>query len=235
MTLHSCEGYGYTSGPAGLVQNPSKPARTVIAKSTGFPNKMPPRNSNTMRVAGGDARGLRLKGAAVAGVRPTTERVRAAIFNILEPDQVDGVRAVDLFAGTGSLGIEALSRGAAWADFVEQNARQCRHLRDNLRHTGYVDTARVHCADVLPWLARQDEPFGLALLDPPYRLPDLSPVLRSLATPGVLAAGATVVVGHSSRAAPPTDPAPLRQYDQRRYGDNGVTFYEYQPEWPVTK
>ena len=75
-----------------------------------------------MRVAGGDARGLRLQGAVVAGVRPTTERVRAAIFNILESDQVVGRRAVDLFAGTGSLGIEALSRGAAWADFVEQNA-----------------------------------------------------------------------------------------------------------------
>ena len=182
-----------------------------------------------MRVAGGEARGLRLKGAVVPGVRPTTERVRAAIFNILEPVRVEGVRAVDLFAGTGSLGIEALSRGAAWVDFVERNARQCRQLQDNVDHTGYADAARVHCADAVAWLTRSADAVNLALLDPPYRMVDLTPVLQALAAPGVLAVDATVVVGHSSRVAAPQGIGHLRVFDQRRYGDNGVTFYEYEP------
>ena len=216
------------------IQNPSKPAIAVIGNPSTARNKMPPRNSNTMRVAGGDARGLRLQGAVVAGVRPTTERVRAAIFNILESDQVVGRRAVDLFAGTGSLGIEALSRGAAWADFVEQNARQCRPLQDNLNHTGFAGASKVHCADARRYLARQQEPFDLALLDPPYRMLDLAPVLQALAAPGVLAVDATVVLGHSSRLAAPQNIHHLRQYDRRRYGDNGVAFYRYDPDWPAT-
>ena len=115
---------------------------------------MPRRNAGAMRVASGAARGIRLKGPAVAGVRPTTERVRAAIFNILEPGQVAGQQVLDLFAGTGSLGIAALSHGAAGADFVERNRRQCQALLENLARTGYAGTGRVHCADALVWLAR---------------------------------------------------------------------------------
>lgn len=194
---------------------------------------MPPRNSHTMRVAGGAARGVPLKGAAVAGVRPTTERVRAAIFNILDTSQVIDRRAVDLFAGTGSLGIEALSRGAAWADFVERNRRQCDALRDNLRRTGFAGASRVHCADALRWLARhgsgppEAQGYDLALLDPPYGMGDPTATLAAMADCGLLSADATVVVGHSSRLTLPGNIGRLRQYDLRRYGDNGVAFYRY--------
>lgn len=193
---------------------------------------MPPRNSNTLRVAGGTARGMRLKGAVDASVRPTTQRVRSAIFNILEPGQVHGQRTLDLYAGAGSLGIEAMSRGAAWAEFVERNPRQCRLLQDNLTHTGYADIAKVHCADARHWLARQTEPFGLALLDPPYRMiTELAETLRALALSGALADGAIVVAGHSSRADAPDNLPRLHRYDQRQYGDNAVAFYrcQYQP------
>ena len=184
-----------------------------------------------MRVASGEARGVRLKGAAAAGIRPTTERVRAAIFNILETSQVIDRRAVDLFAGTGSLGIEALSRGAAWADFVERNRRQCLVLQDNLERTGYAEAGRVHCADVSEWLRRAGagefggEPYGLALLDPPYRMGDPTPTLAALRESGLLAANATVVLGHSSRQELPDWVPGLRRYDIRRYGDNSVAFY----------
>ena len=92
---------------------------------------------NNMRVAGGTARGHRLKGAVIPGVRPTSERARAAIFNVLPPWLLQDARVLDLFAGTGSLGIEALSRGAAWADFVERNRRQCQVLQANLETTGF--------------------------------------------------------------------------------------------------
>lgn len=185
------------------------------------------RNSLTMRVAGGDARGLRLKGAAVEGVRPTTERVRSAIFNILETNQVNGQRAVDLFAGTGSLGIEALSRGAAWADFVERNRRQCQNLQQNLETTGYAAAGQVFCADVLRWLNRRDETYGLVLLDPPYRLGDPTPVLEAMGASRLLAPDATLVVGYSSRRELPVELPGLQLYDSRKYGDNGVAFYRH--------
>lgn len=187
-----------------------------------------------MRVAGGAARGIRLNGAAAAGIRPTTERVRAAIFNILESGQVVDRAVLDLFAGTGSLGIEALSRGAARADFVERHRRQCRDLQDNLQRAGYAAAARVHCADARRWLARaaaaanpETPPYGLALLDPPYRMGDPTPALAALAAAGRLQDNAAVVVGHSSRLALPDRIGPLRQYDRRRYGDNAVAFYQY--------
>ena len=193
---------------------------------------MPPRNSNLLRVAGGSSRGARLKGAVDATVRPTTQRVRAAIFNILQPGLVHGQRALDLYAGTGSLGIEALSHGAAAADFVERNPRQCRLLRDNLAQTGYADRARVHCADTQRWLTRTAppaEPFSLVLLDPPYRMPAaLDETLRTLALSGILATDAIIIAGHSSRAAAPDDRPQLELYDRRQYGDNALAFYRYQ-------
>lgn len=197
---------------------------------------MAPRQSNLMRVAGGAARGVRLKGPAASGIRPTTERVRAAIFNILEAPAVAGVRALDLFAGTGSLGIEALSRGAASADFVERNRRQLGALVENLARAGYSEVGRAHCDDALRWLARQgrspgsDVPalgFDLALLDPPYGWGDPTLALAGLAASGLLAAEAVVVLGYSSRREPPAEVGGLFRYDRRSYGDNGVAFYRW--------
>lgn len=196
---------------------------------------MPPRNTNTMRVSGGDARGIRLKGPSVAGVRPTTERVRAAIFNILDDSQVTNRIVLDLFAGTGSLGIEALSRGAAWADFVERNRRQSLDLQENLTQAGYARAGKVYCAEVSRWLEQppSDTPstkaYGLALLDPPYRMGDPAPILRAVWDSGMLDAEATVVVGHSSRITLPEQVEGLGQYDSRRYGDNAVAFYSCRP------
>ena len=199
---------------------------------------MAPRQSNLMRVAGGAARGVRLKGPAASGIRPTTERVRAAIFNILETRVVAGARALDLFAGTGSLGIEALSRGAASADFVERNRRQLGALVENLARAGYSDIGRAHCDDTLRWLARQGRSsdgdgnvpalgFGLALLDPPYGWGDPALALDGLAASGLLTAEAVVVLGHSSRREPPAEVGGLFRYDRRAYGDNGVAFYRW--------
>ena len=221
----------------GPPKNRPKPAAPANVSAFPAGTKMPPRNSNTMRVSGGDARGIRLKGPSVSGVRPTTERVRAAIFNILESGQVADRRVLDLFAGTGSLGIEALSRGAARADFVERNRRQSRDLQDNLAHAGFADAGRVHCADALRWLAGYPETeaaaYGLTLLDPPYRMGDPTPTLWALCNSGLLAPDATVVVGHSSRLALPERVGGLRQYDRRRYGDNAIAFYRYGPASPA--
>lgn len=184
-----------------------------------------------MRISGGASRGLPLKGAAVNGVRPTTERVRSAIYNILTPDQVHGARVLDLYAGTGSLGIEALSRGAGRADFVERNRRQCLVIRDNLDSTGYGDVGDVNCADVFDWLKQSAagtfEPrvYDLVVLDPPYRMGEPTPTLECLAGSGLLASRATVVVGFSNRLSLPANIECLYQIDRRSYGDNAVGFY----------
>ena len=188
-----------------------------------------------MRVAGGDARGIRLKGPSVAGVRPTTERVRAAIFNILTAEQVVDRQVLDLFAGTGSLGIEALSRGAAAGDFVERNRKQSVDLRENLDRAGYADISRVHCADALRWLAQRaatadaESGYNLALMDPPYRMGNPTPALEALWESGALTTDATVVVGHSSRVSLVERVGELRLYDNRSYGDNAIAFYRRPP------
>ena len=184
-----------------------------------------------MRISGGFSRGLPLLGAAVAGVRPTTERVRSAIFNILRPDKVEGGRVLDLYAGTGSLGIEALSRGAMHADFVERNRRQCRVIQENLDFTGYSDAGRVIYADVLDWLNRSaanpddKESYDLVVLDPPYRMGEPTPTLKRLAQSGLLNVDSVVVVGFSNRVTLPADVHSLHEIDRRSYGDNAVGFY----------
>ena len=184
-----------------------------------------------MRISGGSSRGLPLLGAAVAGVRPTTERVRSAIFNILPPDKVENRRVLDLYAGTGSLGIEALSRGAAHADFVERNRRQCRVIQENLEFTGYSDAGRVACAEVLDWLNRSAansndrESYHLVVLDPPYRMGEPTPALKQLAQSGLLNADSIVVVGFSNRVTLPAEIDCLHEIDRRSYGDNAVGFY----------
>ena len=138
---------------------------------------------------------------------------------------------LDLFAGTGSLGIEALSRGAARADFVERNRRQSLDLQENLTRAGYSQVGKVYCAEVSHWLGhpRPDAApagtYGLALLDPPYRMGDPTPTLQAMWDSGTLEPEATVVVGHSSRVGLPETVGGLDRYDSRRYGDNAVTFY----------
>lgn len=179
-----------------------------------------------MRVVGGKAKGRRLRGTVSSGGRPTTERVRAAIFNIIDPGQFQGERVVDLYAGSGSLGIEALSRGAAWADFVERDRRQCEVIQVNLESTGFAICAGVRCADVSLSLSRLSGPYKLVLLDPPYRLRDLGELLERVASaPGLIASGGIAVVGHSRHVSLSSSYGPLRLTSHRRYGDNVVDFF----------
>ena len=181
-----------------------------------------------MRVVAGSAKGHRLKGTISRGARPTTERVRAAIFNILAPEQYEGQRVLDLYAGSGSLGIEALSRGADWADFVERNQHQCEVIRGNLETTGFRYAARIHCNAVKEALPRLTGPYGLVLLDPPYRLTGAGEVLDAIAGQNdLMESGSMVVIGHSKRLSLGVKYGPLELVSQRRYGDNAVDFYQH--------
>ena len=167
-----------------------------------------------------------MKGPAIAGARPTSELVRGAIFNVLGPLQPEQVRVLDLFAGTGSLGIEALSRGARWADLVEQSPRQCARIRENLSLTGLSERAAVHCMEVERALGRLEGPYQLVLMDPPYKMESLDSVLGPLATSTILEPGTRVVVGHSKRTLLQSSYHRLEHRETRRYGDSVVDFYE---------
>lgn len=119
-----------------------------------------------MRVITGSARGRRLKEPADYSVRPTTDMVKEAVFNIIQ-FKVEGARVLDLFAGTGQLGIEALSRGAAEAIFVDSSNDSLKLVRENLKITGLEERARVSRGDALSYL-RSGEKFDIVFLDPPY-------------------------------------------------------------------
>ena len=183
--------------------------------------------ANNMRVVGGSAKGHRLKGAVTPGVRPTSERARAAIFNVLPPWLLRDARVIDLFAGTGSLGIEALSQGAAWADFVERNRRQCQVLQDNLRATGFAGQSAAHCGEAARLLRTLPGPYQVVLMDPPYKMGDLGSFMELLAgTPGLVDDPGMVVVGHSRHVSLEPNYEGLKLDTLRRYGDNVVAFYK---------
>ncbi len=179
-----------------------------------------------MRVVGGRAKGLRLKGAVSTNTRSTTERVRAAIFNILHEELYQDGRVLDLFAGCGGLGIEALSRGAGWADFVEMDRRQCQVIRSNVQSTGFTEASQIHCSDVTRSLDTLSGTYQLVLMDPPYAMPSLDSYLEKLGQEaGLVAEGGMVVVGHSRFLELDPQFCTLRRTSSRRYGDNVVDFY----------
>jgi 16S rRNA (guanine966-N2)-methyltransferase len=179
-----------------------------------------------MRIIAGVFKGRRL--APVKGrTRPTAAKVREAVFNILG-SAVVGVRVLDLFAGTGALGIEAMSRGAIAAVFVEDHPEAVKALRRNLEDLGLQGQTRVWPLPVttaVKKLAAQGERFGLALLDPPYGCGTAMAALHALAELNLLSSGASVVVEHSRRETMPEESGRLRRTEVRRYGDTQVAFY----------
>jgi 16S rRNA (guanine966-N2)-methyltransferase len=189
-----------------------------------------------MRVAGGNAKGRRLKGAVSPGTRATTERVRAAIFNILDPEQYQGGRVLDLFAGSGSLGIEALSHGAGRADFVEWDRRQSAVITSNLESTDFSSQGHVYRLDVLQALQTLPGRYDLVLLDPPYKMGGLDSLLEKIASqPGLIVDDGVVIAGHSKHEDLRETYGPLRLTSHRRYGDNVIDFFVYEQDSDITQ
>lgn len=187
------------------------------------------------RVIGGRARGVRLR-APGEGTRPMGDRVKQTLFAILEPQLVGSVVA-DLFAGSGAGGIEALSRGAAAAWFVERDAGACRVIEENLGRAGLAGpVAQVTRGDVVGWLAGQGStagPFDIVLVDPPYAdAPLLEAVLARLGAPGspFLRGTARVVAKHFWRTPPPERVGLLASERVRRFGETALTFYRLAPD-----
>jgi 16S rRNA (guanine966-N2)-methyltransferase len=184
------------------------------------------------RVIAGSARGLRLL-APGEGTRPLADRVKQTLFAVLEAGSLGPwpVAFLDLFAGSGAGGIEALSRGAPSATFVELDRDAARVIATNLERTRLGAHATVLRADVLRFLGGPPEgtgaPFGAVLLDPPYEGATLVPALQRLAEPGAgwLARKAVVVAKHFWREVPPSSIGRLGQVRQRRFGETTLTFY----------
>ena len=177
-----------------------------------------------MRIVGGSLGGRVLHAPAGAATRPTSEKVRQAVFNIL-PDP-DGMHVLDVFGGSGALGIEALSRGAAHATFFETAKPALAALRRNLADLGVTDRSTVIAGDAVSLAARHAPaaPWALVFVDPPYRS-DLAVRAVLALPPANLASDAVIVIEHDKRNAPPDDLGSLLRTDQRRYGDTLVSFY----------
>jgi 16S rRNA (guanine966-N2)-methyltransferase len=176
-----------------------------------------------MRVIAGELGGRRIATPRGAATRPTSERVREALFSML--GAMDGLRVLDLFAGSGALGIEALSRGAAHATFVERAAPALAALRANLAALGVLERSSVRAGDALAAL-RGGETYDLVFLDPPYAMAEALAGQLSDALPAVLAAGARVV-SESDHRAPAALALPLAR--ERRYGDTLIRIHETSP------
>ena len=178
-----------------------------------------------MRIVGGEARGRPLRPVPGDRTRPTADRVRQSLFDALG-QRMDGLAVLDLYAGTGALGLEALSRGAARAVLVESDARACGVIFHNVAALGYDARCEVIRGE-LPGALRQlgGERFDLVFSDPPYALRAAQETLDGLCSGDLLASGARVVLEADRREPAPVPPAGLSLTDERRYGDTRVLIY----------
>jgi 16S rRNA (guanine966-N2)-methyltransferase len=182
-----------------------------------------------VRVISGQAKGRPLKAVPGNTTRPTTDKVKEALFSIIGP-YFDGDRVLDLFAGTGGLAIEALSRGAGSAVFVDANQRSIEVVRRNLDATKLGDRAEVYRSDArkaVKALEKKGQPFDLLFLDPPYAVTDCDAILQDLADRGLVADQAVAVVEHSTDVSYPEEFGGYRRKRHAVYGETALSVYRY--------
>lgn len=183
-----------------------------------------------MRIGGGSAGGRRVggrrgRGRRTAGLRPTSSRVRLAIFSMLGPGDLGGFRVLDLYAGTGAMGLEALSRGADGAEFVELNERRCGEITEAANQLGFGDRATVRrgrCERVTATLTNR---FDIVFIDPPYEENPFAEVIGNLDEGDALNPEVTIFAEHSTRTELEDRYGRLEKTDSRRYGDTAVSTY----------
>jgi 16S rRNA (guanine966-N2)-methyltransferase len=174
-----------------------------------------------VRIIAGSKKGSRISSPKGVDTRPTGDRVREAAFNLTGP--VDDASVLDLFAGSGAMGMEALSRGARSAVFVESDREACRAIDRNLEKLGLTG-ARVVCDDVLRFLANERSRYDLVLVDPPYEMVESLQMALSTYLPAVLAENGLLVFESSARLEPEL---PLQKRTSRRYGSARLTLFEH--------
>jgi 16S rRNA (guanine966-N2)-methyltransferase len=174
-----------------------------------------------MRVVGGELRGRTLRAVPGRSTRPTADRVRQSLFDLLG-QRCDGLRVLDLYAGTGALSLEAISRGAVHATLVERDAKAAEIIQRNVDELGCAGRCAVLREEVARALPRLAGPFDLVFSDPPYALRAAQETLESLARPQLVARDGRVVLERDRREPRPTLPAEFELIDERRYGDTAV-------------
>jgi 16S rRNA (guanine(966)-N(2))-methyltransferase RsmD len=182
-----------------------------------------------MRIIGGEASGRRIRAPHGQATRPTSDRVREAIFNILGAPGASA-RVLDLFAGAGGLGLEALSRGAATCVFVDRAVEAVRMIEDNAAALGWKGRVRVLRGEAIASLAKlaaQGQRFAWVFVDPPYAGDDAKKILSALGgeRAELVDDDGVVIVEHDKRNVPDDDAGGLHRSDRRRYGDTEVSFY----------
>ena len=178
-----------------------------------------------MRVITGKAKGHQLKVPKGVYVRPATDLVRGAIFSILETTTADWSQDLDLFAGSGAMGIEALSRGAGWVDFVEREPRCCAIIRENLEKTKLAAQAHIYCCSATKALSFLDKEYSIILIDPPYSNSSIGSLVAQLATSKLVGTDTTLVVTHSPHLPLNSTYAPLNLIKEHRHGDSCIAVY----------
>jgi 16S rRNA (guanine966-N2)-methyltransferase len=182
-----------------------------------------------MRIISGKYRSRPLRALAGLDVRPTSDRLRETLFNVLTagvPGALDGTAWLDLYAGTGAVGIEALSRGAGSVTFVEKTKQSARAIRENLKSLEISDGADVIEHDVLKALPQLPGPYDYCFLDPPYQMEgQYEGVLRALSELSVMKPGGIVIAEHDKRFDPGAGVGELRRYRTLLQGDAGLSFY----------
>jgi 16S rRNA (guanine966-N2)-methyltransferase len=185
-----------------------------------------------LRIISGQYKGRRLQSISGTAVRPTADQVREALFNILS-QIVSGSCVLDLFAGTGALGIEALSRGAQYAVFVDTASRPLTALQKNLQSFGLLAQSRIIRWDIsknLNCLKPFQNQFDLVFMDPPYQKGLVPVALANLMRAQCLAPGATIVAEHERDSDIMSPDVSISVTDQRRYGQTGLTFFYFNPD-----
>ncbi len=185
-----------------------------------------------MRVITGKAKGHTLKAPKGMGTRPMLDKVKGSLFSILEGYGRIRGRVLDLYAGTGSLGIECLSRGASAADFVEQNAHVCAIINENLRHTKLDALGKVHCLPVDRFIQSQRGVghYDIIVMDPPYADPQIEQTINNVGSFQLGHPGTLLVVGHSARVTLADAYPHLTRIKFRRLGDACFSIYEIDAE-----
>ena len=183
-----------------------------------------------MRVTGGSERGRQLKVPSGSSVRPTSDKVKQALFNILG-ERVTGALFLDLFAGAGGIGIEALSRGAARVVFVDVSRDSLSVVKHNIEALGFQDRASAVLSPAEVFLKKPSGYYDIVFLDPPYA-EKMQPLLELLADAGVLRFNAIVIAELFKKQPPPEHAGCLTRYREARYGDTVLAFYKFTSQKP---
>ena len=178
-----------------------------------------------MRITGGSVRGQMLKTLPGLTVRPTTDKVREAIFSMLQSLVSNWKRGLDLFAGSGALGIEALSRNMEFVDFVDQSSKCCSLIKDNLKKTGFTEKSHIYCCPVSRAIGFLNTPYDVIFIDPPYADNTLDELIGELDSPKLVTDKTIIMASHASRSPLKTKCNSLSLIKEKKYGDTCISIY----------